>query len=184
MGWVLPILGLVGCGDEAGGPDDVLGDTAPFTCEGAPASVTIGGTGTDDSQLPIWVEMPEGSEQTMVHGPQGGWHILASADVQGTDPIVTIRLQIFWPAHDDARLSDGLFRVMLVPDTRCGGYYAGMFGILDVSEVAEGDANTPPELLAGEALKLTLDIVDLDGLTAHDEVSVIAALDPADVDEE
>ena len=35
-----------------------------------------------------------------------------------------------------------------------------------------------------EALKLTLDIVDLDGLTAHDEVSVIAALDPADVDEE
>lgn len=182
MSGVLSLFGFLGCGDEAGAGDDLWKDTAPFTCDGAPASVTIGGTGTDDSQHPTWVEMPAGSEQTMVHGPQGGWHILASADVQGTNPIVTIRYQVFWPAHDEARLSDGLFRVMLVPDDRCGGYYAGMFGILDVSEVATGDANTPPELLAGETLRLTLDIVDLDGLTAHDEVSVVAGLDPADVD--
>lgn len=173
-------FGLTGCSGEASLVGDAT-DTAPLACEDRPASVAIGGSGTDELQRPIWTEMPEGSEQTMVHGPQGGWHILASADVQSTDDIVTIEYAISWPAQGDVQLSYGSFRVMLVPDARCGGYYAGMLGILDVSAVASGEADTPPELLAGETLTLSMDIVDLNGLTASDAVNVIAALDPDDV---
>lgn len=173
-------FGFTGCGEEAG-LKATDGDTAPLPCDERPASVAIGASGTDELQRPIWTEMPEGSEQTMVHGPQGGWHILASADVQSTDAIVTIEYAITWPARDSAQLSYGSFRVMLVPDARCGGYYAGMLGILDVSEVATGEADTPPEVLAGETLALSMEIVDLNGLTASDAVNVVAALDPDDV---
>ncbi|GDX79768.1 hypothetical protein LBMAG42_15790 [Deltaproteobacteria bacterium] len=178
---MLPLLfGFTGCGEEAALGKDAA-DTAPLPCDERPASVAIGGSGTDELQRPIWTEMPEGSEQTMVHGPQGGWHILASADVQSTDDIVTIEYTITWPARADAQLSYGSFRVMLVPDARCGGYYAGMLGILDVSDLASGEADTPPELLAGETLSLTMNVIDLNGLTASDAVNIVAALDPDDV---
>ena len=172
------LVACTGGGKLGGGPNGV--DTAPLPCDEREPTVTIGGSGVDDQARPIWTEMPEGSEQTMVHGPQGGWHILASADVQSTNQIVTIEYTIDWPAHQNARVSSGAFRVMLVPDDRCGGFYAGMLGILDVSAVKDGELDTPPEVLAGEALTLRMFVTDLDGLTAEDERGVVAALDPVD----
>ncbi len=144
------------------------------------ASVDVGGTGYDDEGRPVWIEMPGGSEQTMVHGPQGGWHVLAAAQVSGTAEVVSIEYTIEYPERD-AQLSYGLFRVMLVA-TECGGYYPSMFGILDVSAIADGEADTPPELLAGKELLLRMDVDDGEGGTASDEVTVIAALDPQDVE--
>ena len=154
------------------------------SCEercGCDARVEVGGTSYDEVGRPIWVEMPEGSEQTMVHGPQGGWHVLAAAQVLGTADVVSIEYSIQYPARE-VELSYGLFRVMLVSDDDCGGYYPSMFGILDVSSIASGEADTPPELLAGESLLLRMDVDDGEGGVASDEVSVIAALDPEDVE--
>lgn len=164
-----------------GGPGE-SGDTgAPCTaacgCDGA--TLAIGGTDYDDDGRPVWVEMPEGSVQTMVHGPQGGWHVLAAARVLGTAEIVTLVYTIEFPERD-AQLSAGTFKVMLVADGECGGYYPAMFGILDVSKLAEGDADTPPELLAGKELALRMTVDDGQGGTAADEVTVIAGLDPMD----
>ncbi len=161
---------------------DKLGDTAPLGCLDVGADVSAGSSGFDELDRPIWLEMPEGSEQIMVHGPQGGWHILGAADVRHAGDIVTLQYAITWPARD-VRLSYGSFKVMLVPhDDGCGGTYAGMLGVLDVSDVKSGTDDTPPELLAGETLLVTMDAEDLSGRIAHDEVSVIAALDPADMD--
>ncbi len=172
------LLLLVGCP----GSTDKLGDTAPVGCLDVDATVLAGSSAFDELDRPIWVEMPAGSEQVMVHGPQGGWHILGAADVRHAGDIVTLQYAITWPASD-VRLSYGNFKVMLVPhDDGCGGTYAGMLGVLDVSDVKSGDADTPPELLAGETLTVSMDAEDLAGRTAHHEVSVIAALDPADMD--
>ena len=179
------LLLLAACGSGAGldnGANGQAGDTSAIPCEERAPTATIGGSGVTDVGVPIWTEMPEGSAQTMVHGPQGGWHILGSVDVQSTDQVVNVEYIIQWPAHDDAQLSYGNFYVMLVPDDRCGGYYAGMLGILDVSAVADGDRDTPPELLAGEELRLVMNVTQRGdtGITASDERLVIAALDPAD----
>ncbi|MSQ02648.1 MAG: hypothetical protein EXR71_12290 [Myxococcales bacterium] len=172
------LLLLVGCPV----PTDKLADTAPVGCLDVDATVMAGSSDFDDLDRPIWVEMPEGSEQIMVHGPQGGWHILGAADVRHAGQIVGLQYAITWPARD-VRLSYGNFKVMLVPhDDGCGGTYAGMLGVLDVADVKSGDADTPPELLAGETLLVTMDAEDLSGRTAHHELSVIAALDPADKD--
>jgi hypothetical protein len=71
---------------------------------------------------------------------------------------------------------------MLVADeSGCGGVYAGMLGVLDVSELVDGEANTPPELLAGETLRIRITATDGEGREAADTRSVIAALDPADL---
>lgn len=163
--------------DKAGGG----GDTAPVGCFDVPAAVAVGGSELDAEGRPLWVAMPEGSAQTMVHGPQGGWHLLVSADTDHTEDIVTLDVSVLWPAHDDALLSYGSFKVMLVPhEDDCGGTFAGMLAILDVTALAEGDRDTPPELLAGETVLVRIDATDVDGRTARDEVSVVAALDPVD----
>ena len=166
--------------DAGPGSESELADSAPASCAEQPASVRVGGSGLDAVGRPVWTEMPEGSQQIMVHGPQGGWHFLASADVQSTHDIVTLDYRVSWPAREGAEVSFGSFRVMLVPDDRCGGYYAGMLGVLDVSELVNGESDTPPEVLAGETLTIAMNVVDFDGLTAADSVNVIAALDPAD----
>jgi hypothetical protein len=159
------------------------GATEP-TCFERDATVLIGASGVDAEGRPTWTEMPEGSEQTMVHGPQGGWHVLASADVRSMDEIVTLVYTITWPARGDVELSRGQFRVMLVANEEdCGGVYAGMYGVLDVTGLEEGDADTPPELLAGEALDIRLEAVDESGRVATDTRSIRARLDPADVDD-
>ncbi len=177
-------LSMAGCGaDAALGAADTA-EVAPPGCLEVPATVALGGSGSDDLGRPTWTEMPAGSPQTMVHGPQGGWHILAGADVRHAGDIVTLIYTIHWPAHDDAQVSYGNFKVMLVPhDDGCGGWYAGMYGILDVTALADGEADTPPELLGGETLLLRMQATDLEGRTATDEVEVIAALDPVDVDD-
>lgn len=172
------LVALAGCGGDSAGN---LEDSTPVGCWDVPATVDIGGSSTDAEGRPIWTEMKEKSEQIMVHGPQGGWHILASALVEHTSDIVTINYAIEWPAKS-AQVAFGTFRVMLVRDGDCGGYYAEMRGILDVADFAVGDADTPPEVLAGETLELQMDIVDTENRTASDTRSVVAALDPADID--
>ncbi len=163
------------------GSDSESGDTA--TCFERDAGVEIGGSDVDADGRPLWIAMPEGSEQTMVHGPQGGWHLLASADVRSMEPIVTLLYTVEWPARGDVELSRGQFRVMLVAnDEGCGGVYAGMFGILDVSALHDDELDTPPELLAGEELRVRMESTDGEGRSASDSRLIRAALDPSDVD--
>ncbi len=175
---MIALCWLLGC--DGGGESGPSGDPCTDLCGCDGATLEVGGTDYDDEGRPVWVEMPEGSAQTMVHGPQGGWHVLAAAKVRGTAEVVTLVYTIDYP-EEDAQLSAGTFRVMLVADDECGGYYPSMFGILDVSAIAEGDANTPPELLAGKELRLRMTVDDEQGGEAADEVTVIAALDPMDV---
>lgn len=163
------------------GADSGSGESGAPGCFDREPSVTVGGSGVDAEGRPIWVEMPEGSEQTMVHGPQGGWHLLASADVRSMEEIVSLEYTVEWPARGDVEISHGMFRVMLVANAEhCGGVYAGMFGVLDVSGLAVEEADTPPELLGGEELRIRMEATDGSGRSASDSRTVRAALDPVD----
>lgn len=172
-------VGLLGCHRGVGSD---TGDTAVVVgvitgdCASQPASVVVGGGSSEYEPL------SEGDPATLVHGPQGGWHVLASARVANTLNVVSITYTIHL-LPEGTSLSFNQYRVQLVPYDDCTGDYAGMYGYLDVSALATGDDDTPPELLEGRDLELTLQVVDSEGREATASVTVVGELDPADVDD-
>ncbi len=121
-----------------------------------------------------------GETVVMVHGPQGGWHVDAQALVHHMSANVALRFTV----HDldtDVRVSENTFYVALRTEG-CVGTYADLRGILGVSELVDGEADTPPELLVGHTLELALSVEDEDGRTAMASVRSVAQADPADVD--
>jgi len=142
-------------------------------CTSTPATVEVG-TGAK-----AFEPLADGADVTMVHGPQGGWHVLARARVANTLDVVAIASPIDALAYD-SEVSWNRYVVKLQPEAACTGAYAGMYGYLDVQRIAAGDLDTPPELLAGTDLLLTLVVEDTDGRTATDTRTVVAQLDPAD----
>lgn len=164
----LPLMTAWAC---LGAGDDVV--PRPDTGCGEEVSVAVG---TGDA---AYVPLEPGDEVTMVHGPQGGWHILGSVLVQNTAPIVSLRFTIH-TVEGGALIADNTYRVLLVDAPPCGGSFPGMYAYLNVSALAEGEADTPPELLDGARLKMRVEADDGEGGVGAGELEVIAALDPVD----
>ena len=130
---------------------------------------------------PEWTPLSAGDEVTMVHGPQGGWHVLGSLKTYSIAQVVTVHFTAIALDQGGLTVADDEYRVaMIMDDETCSGNYHGMYGYLDVSELAEGDADTPPELLAGQQLRLAMAVEDSDGREVSAEIDVIAALDEMD----
>ncbi|HND00133.1 MAG TPA: hypothetical protein PKW90_28655, partial [Myxococcota bacterium] len=117
--WLSLLWMACSSGRESGADDSV--DTGP--CAGA-AQVEIG-DGTDP-----FVAIDEGASVTMVHGPQGGWHMLAGVRVTHTDDIVSIHYTID-TVPDGVVVSDNSYRVQLRDEGNCQGTYWNMYGYLD-----------------------------------------------------
>ncbi len=163
---------LVGCRAE---PGDVLDDTGdPIE---PTVAVTIGGGESS------WEPLDDGSELTMVHGPQGGWHMLGSVRTQGMDAIIAVEYVITADEHDGAVISDNFYRVQSLtdPDDETVHTYPGMYGYLTVDELADGELDTPPELLSWQDVTLTMTVTDDSGRTASDTLQVVAAPDEEDL---
>lgn len=177
-GLVALALGWSGCGGSSADQDS--GACVPSAdaslapeCACAPASAEIGGGER------AFEPLDEGDALTMVHGPQGGWHVLASLRVRHTLDIVDIAYTID-VVPDGPRVSEQPYRVQLVDEGDCAGVYPGLYGYLDVTALVDGESDTPPELLAGRTLRLTLSATDAEGRTASDTLEGIATLDPID----
>jgi hypothetical protein len=168
---ILTLLWLAAC--HAPGDDSAA---CAETCACTPPAVTIG-TGP----LPF-APMTEGQDVVMVHGPQGGWHVLAGLRASGVQRIVRIHYTLdALVAEPPVRVSDTRSRVMLVTDGACGGDYPDLFGYLDVRALADGERDTPPELLDGALLRMTLGVEDETGRSAEASLDVRAVPDPVDV---
>ena len=163
-------------------------------------------TGTQSIVHPCFVEEPilrigegdtdfvpfsETPEAMMIHGPQGGWHILVSFELENAMDIVEVQYQI---THLDSgvMVSQNNYRLAIVSTAECAGYYPGMYGYLRVVELYDGNLDTPPELLAGDILRIDLRVNDCsvqlqnEGWCTPEErwieasLDVIAILDPID----
>lgn len=172
-------LGLVACtggASETGtSPTDSGSPDSSDPCFSQPAAVEIG-TGDD-----TFVSLAEGDPVVMVHGPQGGWHMLGSVRVRYTTEVVNIRFLIETEAGDV--IADNNLNVLLIDDGDCQGLYPGMYAYIDVYDLKDGDADTPPELLSYERVKMTGTITDQEGRTATDERWVTAVPDPQDIED-
>jgi hypothetical protein len=134
-------------------------------------------------------------EAMMIHGPQGGWHILASLKTRGMMDIVEVYYTI---EHLDTGtfVSDNTYRLAVVSEGECNGFYPGLYGYLSVRDLYDGDLDTPPELLGGDMLRMTLRVNDCttnmesQGLCVQAErwaeatLDVLALLDPIDQESE
>jgi hypothetical protein len=127
-----------------------------------------------------FVAIEDGSTHIMTHGPQGGWHMLASVRVTNTDDIVSIHYTAD-VLPEETRVSDNKYRVQLKDEGKCQGTYWNMYGYLDASALAVGDLDTPPELLCGKTIRLSMEIADADNRGGTASVEVQALNDPADL---
>jgi len=128
---------------------------------------------------------------TMIHGPQGGWHMLGSVRLINTKQIVEVYLTIT-DMDSGVTVSDNHYRVAMIMNEECDGFYPGMYGYLNVYHLAEGELDTPPELLAGHSLLFQIRANDCTETNerngdcnreerwAEGEMTVIAKLDPID----
>jgi hypothetical protein len=159
---------FVGC--SGGDPED----TADH-CTDAEATLAIG-----DGEY-TWAPLSAGQEVVMVHGPQGGWHVLASIWTENIATLVTIDYVITATDFEGYVVADDSYRVAMVTDDDCGGFYPGIYGYLEVEELASGEVDTPPEVLAYSNLRLSMTVTDSDGRVATDMLAVVASPDPMDV---
>jgi hypothetical protein len=133
--------------------------------------------GTGDEE---WVELAEEDPVTMAHGPQGGWHILGSVRVDNTDQVVSIDYSVTIKSSGEM-VADNSYRVALVLDEECSGYFLGMYAYLHVEDIAQGEDDTPPELLADQELVLRMEIVDTAERSVAGDLTVVAVRDPVDL---
>ena len=127
-----------------------------------------------------YTPLNDGDPVTLVHGPQGGWHILGSVWINHTNPIVRIHFEATTEA-EGVLISGNNYTVMLVSDGECSGFFPGMYGYVSVMEMPGGETATPPELLGGKAVILRMTAEDEEGNIGEGQVRVVVELDPADV---
>ena len=165
------LLALLGACSSHGG--DSASDAARAECETAAPTAVIG-TGEY-----AWEPLEPGTEITMVHGPQGGWHILGSVRIDGMYENVEIRYTIT-DVPSGQVVSDNDYFVQQVPLDGCEGEVIGRYGYLnDYDDL--GEADTPWELLACHEVTLAMSIVDRTWKKTTDaSIHAIAVPDPAD----
>lgn len=179
----------VGCspGSDSGTPKDPTdvgdsggegsGDDGPVECGDLAPSVRVG-TGEDGFE-PI----EDGAPITMVHGPQGGWHMLGSVQTSHLSQIVQVHFTVEHLASG-VIIADNTYRVATIYDeAACSGVYPGMYGYLSVGELEDGELDTPPELLSYESVEFCMEATDQQGGSAQDCLVVTAVPDPMDVEE-
>ena len=157
------------------------------SCFGLTPSLTIG----EGEQT--FVPFSEPAEAMIVHGPQGGWHVVASIRIENMESIIEGVYQI---VHQETGVlvSENPFRLAVITDGDCSGYYPGMFGYISVTELNDGDLDTPPELLGGDILEMTITVNDCPSMLedagdcireqrwVSQSIEVTAILDPIDQD--
>ncbi len=174
---VLPLLG--GCGDK---DDDTSGppggrdssEPAPAGCFDHDPDIEVG-TGAAS-----FVSLNEGDPVVMVHGPQGGWHLLGSVRAWNMTDVVQIHFLVT-VEETGAVVADNSLYVQMIREEECLGVYPGMYAYLNVTALADGDRDTPPELLAYQRLVFTATVTDQDGREVTASLPITATPDPSDL---
>jgi hypothetical protein len=179
---------LRSCGEpeDSGAPGKGGDDTAaePTGCFAEPPSIDVG-TGAD-----AFEPLEPGAPVVMVHGPQGGWHLLGSVRTHNMEDIVRIQFVVTVESSGEEVANNSLYvQTLPDPDDPCVGVYPGMYAYLVVDHLAEGEADTPPELLAYETLVFTAVVSDDSGAepdparTVTASVQITATPDPVDLED-
>lgn len=138
--------------------------TVPDACPGDPA-IEIGSgdrefvTIADNDQLPL------------IHGPQGGNHILGALRVWNMNPIVLIHYTI--TRIDNGYLfSDNTYRLEMVPEAECQYYYINIYGYIGFAGEGTGSQDIVLDVMWHNAL-MQMEVEDLEGNVLVDERVIV-----------
>jgi hypothetical protein len=175
-GWVLGIS--VGC-SGGGGPK---GDTGSLVEGGCTSDdITIApGTGAE-----AYVPLAAGDPVTLVHGPQGGWHIETAALVGHSEPEVSVDPRVTVPDLGGLEIvgeqEPSFIALVGYDEATCEGNFYNVRGFVDTEQGALSDQDFVCTL-EGKALALDVTVADIaTGRTSTAGVEVVGELDPADV---
>lgn len=161
---LLPLMWVVGC---------PAGDDTAATCEDAPSAVEVGNGGVDHAPF------EDGAPITMVHGPQGGWHVWVSIALTNFDPAVDIHVTITDLTRGD-QLSDLNYTMQTPAPVDCTSALGGLFGFLPYDDVATPEDESPPVYRACDVFEVCAEVADGLGNVATDCLTGVAMPDPAD----
>lgn len=124
----------------------------------------------------------EGAFIPMVHGAQGGWHLQGAARITNTRNVVQLVAQVFDVESGQAVTTELTYRLQLVAGEACDGTVPNMILYLDTTAMADGERDTPPELLSCKEMRIVMCASDTGGREVCSEKRAIAQPDPADVE--
>ena len=132
-------------------------------------------------------------EAMMIHGPQGGWHILGSFVLRNALQILDVEFTIeHLPTA--TLISDNSYRLAMIMDGECSGFYPGLYGYINVIPLEHEGLNEPHQLIAYDPLLMTMRTNDCgaqqqsEGVCTREDrwvekqLQVIAVPDPVDVE--
>jgi hypothetical protein len=155
-------LGAVACAGQPSLPD---------ACANTGPSAELG-TGED-----AYEPLEAGAEHTMVHGPQGGWHLLFAMQLTAMAPVVEAWLTVTdRPTGELA--SEAHFRVGTTTTGECTAVYTNMYAHLDVPR-----GSNAVETYGYHDFDLTLRVEDRLGREGADAYSILAVPDPRDLED-
>lgn len=168
---------LTACTDRAatGDSGDDTGSTGLPDCEALPASIEIG-TGEF-----AFIEVEPHDEITMVHGPQGGWHMLGSVRTENMAPNLRIHFSITDLASGEL-ISDNEYFVQQVATGVCTGEVVGRYGYLNLyDDLKKGEDDTPWELFSCHEVRYDMEVTDPTwGKKVAESLTVVAVPDKKD----
>ena len=115
----------------------------------------------------------------MVHGPQGGWHLLTAVQLHNVRSVVQLEAQAF---IDDVPIT-GLqrYHVPLTSVAPCTAVLTDLYLYLSVTEWADDAADTPPALFSCKDTDVDVCASDSDGRRVCERLSARILPDPMDV---
>lgn len=160
--------------------DDDTGTTPSGACASGDISLDIG------SGDEIYAPLADGDPVTIVHGPQGGWHVETAGLVKRSEKDISILPVITLPDLDlqITTNSQPEFKALVGYDAAsCEGTFTGTRAFID-AKAGPGTDQQNICALAGRTMSLSITVSDIVSGRSHTStVSVVAALDPLDVPE-
>jgi hypothetical protein len=179
------LLLFLACGERDTGVEDSLADCASIEAD---TGVQVGviepecrcfepaleiGTG-----LEVYEEIVDDS-LTMVHGPQGGWHLPAAVRVHNTRNVVAIQATVTDVETGIPVTTELSYRVQVVDEGSCSGVYTNMFLYLDTGALDE--EGNPATSLSCRMVDIEMCADDTGGHEACATRRVFVEPDPVDV---
>lgn len=180
------LLGLLAVGCVPGSTGVSATDDGPGPAvRDCPSALAVqAGTGEDG-----FVALEPLDTVTMVHGPQGGWHVDTSGLVTGSTGQVSAAPRLVLRDSGETIAGDQQPQYLALVDYRdaeCDGTFYGVRAFLDDQMEARDTATTPQEVICGYAGRIAELTVDVGDLTTEETTSaaveVTLELDPRDLD--
>lgn len=121
--WPLLSLALLGCSTTEPGASQ--GDSAAESTDACLSGTATGELGTGDT---VFIPVHDGDELPVIHGSQGGNHMLGAVRVKHMSPVVLVHFTL--TSQSGTVVSDQTYRLLLADEGDCTGSAIGLYAYL------------------------------------------------------